>query len=407
MSSPKFAFKHGVRSNLHVKLNRPGVTPKSFKTNEQVRAAIKALPTAVIKEIGTEALIPEELIENLGVDTTTGAAGFARGNLSNKASRLINRQMELIAAVHREYYISWLRGVGDFLDDPGIDPSADWEDSLSPTVEREPVFRFKTERAGPGRVIHSPGRLTPNLSFSFHTRFARLAPDSAVIASGGTPKSHLPDPKAHSYWKHTGRLSRAYTSGMRNQIRNLKTADFISKSSLKISRVGEQRFKTHSAGPTSRAKFARSVNIRFSVGIPSWRGHPYMDTILIKPFAGASPGGVGAYFVTDNFRSRYSREFKKLKAHYLQLLSSTGNYRDRRHLEFAAERKAREELKEWVKTSGIRHMRKFSNASGLRRVLNPEFRRPVLREASVHAGRIMREGIRRIPQQLDRLSNIK
>ena len=86
-----------------------------------------------------------------------------------------------------------------------------------------------------------------------------------------------------------------------------------------------------------------------------------MDNIIVKPFAGQTPGGVGQFFDATSGSKQGKKGFF--------------DYKDVNKSE-----------------------------KGLRRILSPEFRRPILREASFKAGQIARS---KLAQQLSRGSVVK
>lgn len=334
----KFKFENGVRNGLDIKfLGKPRSDGRVFTQNQS--QGIGQFVNSLVQSMQTDHLIPEDMISNVGnvatslygsrqVDLNVGG----KSRLSRKAEEIIANQIFSVGVAYRNYYMSWLKGVGSFLNNPNL-----------PTHTSPANFKFakyvdvkKSKRHKSRRIFN----LFDAPEFTLHPDIRDLATSTKAI------KKELSDPKGKGLWRHTGKLARAYSNKRLELFKKLEVGDFVTKGTTTLIGLNENR-RFRLGKPGRELRYARSVRYTFKLGIPSWDNGGFLDTIFVNPYAGQTPGGVGQ-FLPSILRGGKNR----------------GSF--------------------------FKYKNANADPKGIKRILNPEFRRPVLREASFAAGKIAR-----------------
>ena len=163
-------------------------------------------------------------------------------------------------------------------------------------------------------------------------------PIGGKALSEKTIKIKAENPKlSKTYWKHTGRLSRAFKAAVKQQVAGLNGDDFMTApkailAEIKSSMVASNHNKTVKASATVEIK------------VPKWEGAnaDLMDDLITKPYAGIKPKSPFSYLAagTKAMRDKIiaSLESKGSTEHLIQEIIQTHRDEDSRRANNAAKK---------------------------------------------------------------------
>lgn len=392
-SSAEFRFEHGVgkvdlttggdashgkltlkRDNGYTKKAPGRATLKGVQFSYEKNNYINEIEKQFRREVDLTAVISSEFFKDKSV------TGLGKSQLFKKASHIIQ--------VNRNMYLSYLSGLGAVLNNPNL----------------------PMDGSGQFNIMAKMDNGLKNYEASTQTNWKPLSPK--------TIKKKQETGAALTYWKHTGRLSRDYQRNLKTHLSSIHDSDFYDAKKL------ERTISNFKTQPNARRT---PVTYRLDLAIPTWRGphKDVMDDLVSIPFLYGKINKISHHFKTnqknlDEFHNklepsimqgtedrprdaRYEANPEIKQRHKENRLDHSGtrgrslNTHTPEHHAF--DKAFDEKNKPNITMHDVRNA--FYNINrvgsgydrGVRRFLNPEFRRPFVGRLSSAAGKVTRKAI--------------
>ena len=367
---------------------------------------IKGLSNSILQSFKLQALVPEELITHIRHAHDFQGRRFpglnAEGNLSKLNAQGVSHVVDFIrqaADVQQRMYSSWVISVGKFLRDPQI-PYRHGDVKYVNITAKFPATSYNRKRGHIGLSYYGLQQKDVSVDATFKSLSYRHT----------TAKYWLKDTRGQSFWRHTGALSRAYDIAAAKQLDSLRTSDFIALSSTNVSSLNSQdRYLI--SNEKGKQTFALTATVHFKLGIPRWKGAPYMDAIFTEPYAGfeTKPSIVKLENLPDLRRSKAEWQRRIFQEEFENASYSNSTIEQ---ISAKAKKETSRRLRIGELESGYSRVAggivdepdegsRFT-LTGLARILNPEVRRPVISHASYQAGKQARELLASIQHKLQK-----
>lgn len=341
---------------------------------------IQELKGKVARQANIKALVSTEFFTKGKLGAFRGLNSVGRASIFDKVDSLINAQSNM--------YLSYVNGLSQLLDNPNFD-----------VHNPHPNISVKMGFIGTGRRNFSKN-YTANVTPNWEALRERTLAEKASGESAPT------------FWKHKGKLAKAYKNNLAQHLRKVTREDFFDYQKMVQSMTNFRSQAQHKAllnegaGGNYGNYGARQDSVTFTLdlAIPKWRASnaALMDDLVTQPYNNPfdhpgsrhnTTGGLGAKV------SRHFRVLKKNKEYYQDFTDRIGKSeldpRGEMNPHILKGGNSESDLdKKYAPHMTVKELRSaFYNLRnvggkevGVRRFINPEFRRPFVQKLSHAAG---------------------
>lgn len=288
--------------------------------------------------------------------------------LNGRGKSALTKRLIRIAKGQRSIYESYLTGLTKELDHPTV--RADSSGGMIPVA-----VKLHTARGFEEIVTNNPG-------------WAKLSKKTIAIKQRDQALSF-------TYWKHTGRLARAFKSDVTAQKRTLKDYSFMRVNNAVKALDGDRIY----LDPTDlKAHFSLTVDVL----TPKWAGKDgaLMDTLITNPYVGNTNSRTILSHAAGKMQKKRIQAQEALKVQEAEVQAKITALNKNRVMKGQERKDYRQELvRKLIEVQGKQELTKYQfrqesmdklteNNVGLRRIILPEHQRPFIRKLSKYAGQV-------------------
>jgi hypothetical protein len=364
------------------------------------------LKDKVARSLNLKAIVATDFfrtMEKQGLhENIKGLSPVGKSSIFGRVERLISAQEKV--------YTSYVKALGGFLNSPNLKVNSEKEIG-------QQVTRKISVRVDSGHQVY-----TPNVTVQWDALRKRKLDE--VKAGKSKP----------SFWQHQDKTSKAYQNNLRQHLSKVKRTDFYDAKKL-VKDMNEWRSNAVTFASEKKVYGERTTPVTFSIdlAIPKWRASngALMDDLITGPYnnpynhagshrntSGGIAGKVSKHFRVLKKQKEYYEEFMaKVQASPYQRNEQNRFIRQTEHNRYIGQsEKAKAYAKKMYKEqkeieakmdaknaplttaelrSAFYNIRNVGGKEvGVRRLLNPEFRRPFIQQLSHAAGNEARKSIR-------------